>query len=948
MSGIFFRFVLNQKYLIKYYDGNVNIFEIIQNNKINLLFKFTTNANISSIEFNPLIHNIILISFDDGTCKIYNILKHSGNEDIIFESMKNEMIKFSLFNIYNPNIIASMTKSMDLYIWDVRKLYYLNLLHIKEDIQSLNWSFYGSDYLETISENNTIGLIDINKNEFKSKEKVEGQIIDCLYLKEDILILIKVNKAEKINFKNKTTIGTKNFESTNKSIKDLVKNYNILIILENNKLHFIDIDSFSTIKEVTLPIGFPTDYFFYVKGENEIGYKYINHPKFIFLPELTFEVKMKKSEKNKDQDLINISNNFYEKFYPKILKNMCILSFKENIYDKPNYRKKYMYIDEISEFFDKIKEINIFDRKYFVTQLFDYKIVDNKIVNLNDELNIKNFQIIRKFIKLFKIDKIKSRKDEFNEMSKNNLDDKTIIDFYLEIIMLLSIDNTNEKLLEIYLLFIQLYEKYLIRNFGETKIEKYKDENSYYSVCFSKEDYQELFDLDKDSERESLFKFLNEINKFDNFDYDNSEFKNYIDKFRKENTQFPDFNQPIEYDCNNSELKWYSIKSHIFIAFQRLKINEKNQDLLQDIREGVRVVMDNKLLEIEDILENKYKLQSVIFLITNPCSSDNEDLQFFCNSLLSKRNDIKKLKDNNYNLIDEKQLIYKNEKFENVEDICLTNLSFNLYSKEEKYNFDYLLNNYVENKEKIKKFLNNILHKKVFIDAYKILFGDNNYENRYKKYLEEFVNKRLEFVPIRPRRASALSDKISLNTFISTQNYETKLKRCYKLKPKNIRKVLTTAKYVLNEEHEIFHLINCIPYYENNFSISINTPRKGKLEGYEDESEGGIYLELLLFNKEIKLINLADAFFLLNEKNYDKSQSDFMTSFEKKNKDDLIIEGVFSDFNNYVDIQNMPIEELNNYYIKQKSSSELDSVLDSYIVNELKNDIVGKRPNKKI
>ena len=259
MSGKFFRFVLNQKYLIKYDDGNVNIFEIIQNNKINLLFKFTTNANISSIEFNPLIYNIILISFDDGTCKIYNILKHSGNEDIIFESMKNEKIKFSLFNTYNPNIIASMTKSMDLYIWDVRKLYYLNLLHIKEDIQSLNWSFYGSNYLETISENNTIGLIDINKNEFKSKEKVEGQIIDCLYLKEDILILIKVNKVEKINFKNKTTIGTKNFESTNKSIKDLVKNYNILIILENNKLHFIDIDSFSTIKEVTLPIGLPTD-----------------------------------------------------------------------------------------------------------------------------------------------------------------------------------------------------------------------------------------------------------------------------------------------------------------------------------------------------------------------------------------------------------------------------------------------------------------------------------------------------------------------------------------------------------------------------------------------------------------------------------------------------------------------------------------------------------------
>ena len=180
MSNKFFKYALNQKYLIKYDEKKVNIFEIIQNNKTNLLFRFKTNSNISSIEFNPLVFNIIIISFYDGTCKIYNILKHSGNEDIIFESMKNEKIKFSLFNIYNPNIIASMTKSKDLYIWDIRKLYYLNILHIKEDIQSLNWSFYGSNYLEIISENNTIELIDINKNEFKSKEKVEEQFIDCL------------------------------------------------------------------------------------------------------------------------------------------------------------------------------------------------------------------------------------------------------------------------------------------------------------------------------------------------------------------------------------------------------------------------------------------------------------------------------------------------------------------------------------------------------------------------------------------------------------------------------------------------------------------------------------------------------------------------------------------------------------------------------------------------
>ena len=183
--------------------------------------------------------------------------------------------------------------------------------------------------------------------------------------------------------------------------------------------------------------------------------------------------------------------------------------------------------------------------------------------------------------------------------------------------------------------------------------------------------------------------------------------------------------------------------------------------------------------------------------------------------------------------------------------------------------------------------------------------------------MDEFVNKRLAFVPIRPNRVSAISDKISLNTFISTQHSELILKGSKIINAKNLKELLNTAKYIFNEEHEIFHLINCIPYYENNCLISINTPRKEK---YEGESEGGIYLELLLFNKEIKSITLADALFLLNEKNYDRSLYDFIDSFENKKHEDLIIEGVFNDFNNYFDVKQMTIEELSNYYIRQKSN----------------------------
>ena len=946
MENILWKYTLNQQYLIEYKGRNVNVYEIILKDKTNLLFTFKTQAQISSIQFNPLVYNIIMISFNNGTCKIYNILKYSDKEDILFESKKNENITLSLFNIYDPNIIATLTESNDLYIWDIRKLYYLNIIHIKEEMKSLKWSNYDKDYIEIINIKNTVRLISINNNNFESKKKIKEQLIDFLYLKEDILILIKEEKIEKINFTKDLIMKTKNFELIYTSNQNLVKDYNILIIiLENNISYFIDIETFSTILEVELFIGYST-YFYYVKGDNEFGLKYINNSKTLSLKERSFEVKDKISKKIQNNNLINISNNFYQKFCPKILKYMCILNFNENIYDKPNYLKQYMYISEINEFFKIIKDVNIFDRKDFVTKLFDCKKGNDQIDKLNDELDIKKFSLIRKFIEIFNIAEPQSRKNKFNMAIKENFDNETIIECYLELIKLLTIDNTNEKLLEIYLLFINIYEKYLVQKFEDNNIEKYENEVKYYSVCFSKENYKELFNLDKKSEKEILFEFLNDINKFDNFNYDNSEFIKFIENFKKKLIKFPDFNQPIEYDCNNNELKWFSIKMHIFATFKGLKVIEKNEYLLGDMKKGLKTVLEKSLLENEDIFRNKNMLQSVVYLITNPCSADNDDLDFFCNSLFSKRNSIEKLK-KNYTINNENQLEYENETYDNIEDICLDNLSFKNYIPKEKYNFNYVTKNYVKNKDKLKNFLNNILQKKVFIEAYEVLFGNDYYKTKYKRYLEEFVNNRLEFVPIRPRRASAISDKISLNTFISTQKSKIKIKFSPKINKLNIRKILITAKYVLNEEHEIFHLLNCIPYYENNFSISINTPRKGKYEGEnngedEDEREGGIYLELLLFNKVIKLISLADALFLLNEKNYDKSLCDFVYSFENKNKEDLIIEGVFNEFNDYLDVNKMTVEELNNSFIEQKSNYWLNSILDSYIVNDLKNDIAGK------
>ena len=75
--------------------------------------------------------------------------------------------------------------------------------------------------------------------------------------------------------------------------------------------------------------------------------------------------------------------------------------------------------------------------------------------------------------------------------------------------------------------------------------------------------------------------------------------------------------------------------------------------------------------------------------------------------------------------------------------------------------------------------------------------------------------------------------------------------------------------------------------------------------------------------------------------------SSFVTRFEKLDKNDLKIKGTFSEFNNYTDIAKMTNEDLNNSMIEKKLSNTSNSVLDSYIVKSLENDVAFKFNRKK-
>ena len=64
--------------------------------------------------------------------------------------------------------------------------------------------------------------------------------------------------------------------------------------------------------------------------------------------------------------------------------------------------------------------------------------------------------------------------------------------------------------------------------------------------------------------------------------------------------------------------------------------------------------------------------------------------------------------------------------------------------------------------------------------------------------------------------------------------------------------------------------------------------------------------------------------------------------FKKKKKNDLIIKGVFSYFNNYFELSEISNDDLENNLIKLKTNKNSDILSDYYIVKELKDDVAGK------
>ena len=154
--------------------------------------------------------------------------------------------------------------------------------------------------------------------------------------------------------------------------------------------------------------------------------------------------------------------------------------------------------------------------------------------------------------------------------------------------------------------------------------------------------------------------------------------------------------------------------------------------------------------------------------------------------------------------------------------------------------------------------------------------------------------------------------------------------------------ILKTAIIIVIIIHEIGHKIYALYYFFNNNNISLLTSRKNEnLEG-----ESGKYIEILLFGKIIKTINVFEAQYILNENNYNKSLFDFTIGFNELMVQDLFGNNkIFSEFDiikKYFNFNNER-ESLQKIFIKVK---ERYKDIDNYIIKiSNKNDIMGMKRN---
>ena len=528
-----------------------------------------------------------------------------------------------------------------------------------------------------------------------------------------------------------------------------------------------------------------------------------------------------------------------------LYKDKDIIVSNKSQNDSPREKKKIKEIEEIKK---EIMDIPIFERKE------------------NAELNYEDYLINKKMDK--------KEKDFFEE--------------YIEIIKLLLLDETNKGIVKLYLKFIKNNET-LVKNYG---FSTFNEEIKKYKLLFTIDEMKKIApEIKKKSEKEKFIYFLKKISTIQTIS-DINRLYNEIDQISK---SIEYFNYPIEF--SNQELFYYKLYVLLLMGIKKVKDNIlysnniKNNYILN--RSAVaNLVIDKKIFENEEIINNEDKMNILIILILFDKLDDKKESVNFNRLLQTEPVKFDKL--NNFiienklgeiTMTDEKSRLILKNRFGFSEmivldcnHVCLNNLNkpqldykmnINIFNTLDSLFKD---NNIIPYIERIKLFLITIVTSKVYKEAISKLFPNHNKYllGTHLKDIKTCINERFKFYPYQDLGDSGLTDKFSCYTYIPILIFDLTVKIpifCF---------TVIIGAIIENSIHEINHLNQDIIYFKGNDKNLFLSPKRENLKG----EDGGENLEEIFFGKRIKNLKILECFYILNENNYNQSLNDFKKNFE--------------------------------------------------------------------
>ena len=574
---------------------------------------------------------------------------------------------------------------------------------------------------------------------------------------------------------------------------------------------------------------------------------------------------------------------------------------KKIIYDLLFLKEVYLNNNEICEIYGKLSSFKLLSYSIKVNN-----VIEQKTINENNTINNKNInKIIYDIPLLISKDnnnynssdsfyrpkeknyfKINSIITELNDVKKRSLlerkekvkkelatyDNKMDIqNQYIFLLKLLINDNTNKDLLKIYFPLLHKNNDYLKKIFGE-HFEEFEKESNYFSTILDIEENILYLNKKVKSQKEIFIEFVKAISDLKkNNENDIKLFENYLKGNDEYFENISYFNMPI--DLSDEQSFYYRnlnlVRYHLKNVYE--KINKKVEKEIKKKLGNIEMIKKDLLIsELDKIscniklcfddLKDSKDIELVNGLIISLIFALNKETFKLCYNYL-------KSKEKNFNKCLQ---LNKGEYSENSEKI---------FHRFEKVNIELNL---------IKQFYKNILPLKCFKSIFLALNGKNSYYPfEDKEFTEHFVDNIFEVLDSPVLKSLGLTDKFTMKTyfipFIPKINFGND---CHFI---NDDKIIINGVFVRAGNHEIGHNFTNIIFYTENCKVSIATPRKNYLE----LNEGGNYLDFALFGKILKELNLEQALYILNEKNYEKSFIDFQYGFNNIKKEDLIVEGVF-------------------------------------------------------